>query len=85
MKAAKPKRPAKSAATSYARHVDENGRLTGWTLFRRSSVTNKLFKHDVPACPFLNRRAMARDLSRARALLQDIVMHYDLKKLDETP
>ena len=85
MKPAKPKRPAKSAATSYARHVDAYGRLTGWRLFRRSSVDGRVFHRDVPAYPFLNRREMARDLSRARALLQDIVLHYDLKKLDESP
>lgn len=85
MKTAKPKRPAKSATTSYARQVDADGKLTGWRLFRRSSVDRRVFHRDVPACPFLNRQAMARDLSRARALLQDIVLHYDLKKLDETP
>ena len=85
MRPAKPKRPAKSAITSYARQVDADGNLTGWRLFRRSSVDRRVFHRDVPACPFLNRRAMARDLSSARALLRDIVLHYDLKKLDETP
>lgn len=85
MKAAKPKRPAKSAATSYARHVDADGKLTGWRLFRRSNVTNKLFKHDVPACPFLNPKAMARDLWNGRQTLRAVVDAYDLRKLGLTP
>lgn len=85
MKPAKPKRPAKSAATSYARHVDADGKLTGWRLFRRSSVDRRLFHKDVQACPFLNPQSMARDLLVARTTLRATVDHYDLIKLGLTP
>lgn len=83
MKRAKPKRPAKSMASSFARHVDDSGQISGWTLFRRSSVTRRVFRkpvHADGAC----RNQMARDLWQARMVLRAVTDHYDLEKLGVT-
>lgn len=80
MKPAKAKRPAKSMASSFARHVDESGQISGWTLFRRSSVDKRLFMRVSPALGEC-RAAHARQLIVDRMTLRATVDHYDLKKL----
>ena len=80
MKPAKPKHPAKSMASSFARHVDDSGKIRGWTLFRRSSVTRRVFHKPVRADGTC-RQQMARDLWQARMVLRAVTDHYDLKKM----
>lgn len=80
MKPAKPKKPAKSMAPSFARHVDESGQILGWTLFRRSSVTRRVFRKPVPAQGSC-RAQMARDLWQARIVMRTIIDHHDLQKM----
>ena len=79
----KPKRPAKSATTSYARQVDADGRLTGWRLFRRSSVDRRVFIRTSPAIGQC-RSAHARQLWIDRQVLRAVVDKYDLEKLGVT-
>lgn len=80
MKPAKPKRPAKSMASSFARHVDDSGQISGWTLFRRSSVTRRVFRKPVSVASSC-RRQMAQELAQARMVLRAVVDHHDLKKM----
>lgn len=80
MKPAKPKKPAKRMASSFARHVDDDGKISGWTLFRRSSVTRRVFRKPV-AAQCMDRPQMARELAQARMVLRAIVDHHDLQKM----
>ena len=80
MKPAKPKKPAKRMASSFARHVDDDGQISGWTLFRRSSVTRRVFRKPVPA-RWMDRSQMARELAQARMVLRAVVDHYDIEKM----
>ena len=83
MKLATPKQPAKSMASSFARHVDDSGQIRGWTLFRRSSVNRRVFHKPVSAAGAC-RQQMARDLWQARMVLRAVTDHYDLEKLGVT-
>jgi hypothetical protein len=80
MKPAKPKKPAKRMASSFARHVDDDGQISGWTLFRRASFDRRLFLRAVPARG-LGRSDMARELLQARMVLRAVVDHFDIEKM----
>lgn len=80
MKPAKPKKPAKRMASSFARHVDDDGQISGWTLFRRASFDRRLFLRTVPARG-LGRSDMARELAQARQVLRAVTDHYDIEKM----
>ena len=80
MKPAKPKKPAKRMASSCARHVDQSGQISGWTLFRRASVDRRLFRRPVHTIG-MDRRQMAQQLIQARMVLRAVVDHYDIEKM----
>lgn len=80
MKAVKGKRPAQGTSFAFARYVDDSGQITGWQLFRRSSVDRRLFGKYFKTDD-MTRAEMARELWQARIVLRAVVDNFDIKKL----